>query len=129
MRVMFGVSLLSLSLFASLSAQTQPSDWRAKVPEDTAAKTNPLVHEKDSAKAGEKLYKHDCAQCHGEHAEGKTGKKYRPALKSQELKRTSDGQLFWLLTNGSIRNGMPSWSELPDAQRWQIVAYLRKLNK
>jgi len=124
-RLGFGLSLLSLSLLA----QNQTSEWRAKVPADAAARTNALAHDKEAAKAGEKLYKHDCAQCHGEHAEGKTGKKYRPALKSEEMKRTSDGQLFWLLTNGSIRNGMPSWSELPDAQRWQIVSYLRKLNK
>lgn len=121
--------LLLLLISCGLAAQQQPSNWRSKVPAEDAAKTNPLAHEKDAAKAGEKEYKKDCAQCHGEHAEGKTGKKYRPPLKSAAMKQTSDGQLFWLLTNGSIRNGMPSWSELPDAQRWQVVSYLRKLNK
>jgi len=28
--------------------------------------------------------------------------------------------LEWLLTNGSLRNGMPSWSRLPEQQRWRL---------
>ena len=119
------VVVLLLLSFAS----AQDPGWRSRVPAADEAKKNPFAHEKDAAKAGEKIYKHHCAECHGEHAEGKTGKKVRPPLKSQAVKNTSDGALFWLLTNGSVRNGMPSWSELPDAQRWQVVAFLRKLNK
>ena len=33
----------------------------------------------------------------------------------------------WLLTNGSMKNGMPSWSRLPEQQRWQIVSFLKSL--
>ena len=35
------------------------------------------------------------------------------------------GVLFWYLTNGDLRAGMPSWSRLPEAQRWQIATFLK----
>ena len=28
---------------------------------------------------------------------------------------------------GDLGHGMPSWSNLPEAQRWQLVAYLRSI--
>ena len=37
------------------------------------------------------------------------------------------GELEWLLKNGSMKNGMPSWSRLPEQQRWRIVAFLKSL--
>ncbi len=36
-------------------------------------------------------------------------------------------ELEWLLTNGSMKNGMPSWSRLPEQQRWQLVSFLKSL--
>jgi glucose/arabinose dehydrogenase len=38
-----------------------------------------------------------------------------------------DGEVFWFITTGSVNNGMPSWASLPEAARWQIVAYLKSL--
>jgi hypothetical protein len=43
------------------------------------------------------------------------------------LRAASDGDLEWFLRQGDLRHGMPSWSGLPQAQRWQIIAYLRSL--
>jgi hypothetical protein len=43
------------------------------------------------------------------------------------VERASPGTLFWLLRNGKLDRGMPSWSKLPDQQRWQIVTYLKIL--
>jgi hypothetical protein len=40
----------------------------------------------------------------------------------------SDGSLFWKITNGNPDRGMPSFSRLPELQRWQIVLYLRQLS-
>lgn len=48
-------------------------------------------------------------------------------LKSDEIKNATDGELEWFLRQGDLRKGMPSWSSLPQAQRWQVVAYLRSL--
>ncbi len=53
----------------------------------------------------------------------------RPNLQSDRIRKATPGELEWLLTNGSMRNGMPSWSRLPQPQRWQIVSYLKDLVK
>jgi hypothetical protein len=43
------------------------------------------------------------------------------------VQQQSDGVLFWKITNGNTRRGMPSFSKLPELQRWQIVLYIRRL--
>jgi hypothetical protein len=53
--------------------------------------------------------------------------KNRPNLHSERVRAATPGELEWLLKNGSMRNGMPSWSRLPEQQRWQIVAFLKSL--
>jgi mono/diheme cytochrome c family protein len=56
-------------------------------------------------------------------AEGRKG----PSLLADEVQRSTPGTLFWILTNGVVRRGMPVWSKLPEPQRWQIVTYLKSL--
>jgi len=41
----------------------------------------------------------------------------------------NDGTLYWKITNGNPDHGMPSFSGIPELQRWQIVLYLRTLNR
>jgi len=78
--------------------------------------------------AGAKTFAEHCAQCHGEGAHGKNeGKHVRPNLHADRVKQATPGELFWLLTNGSQKNGMPSWSRLPEPQRWQLITYLKTL--
>jgi mono/diheme cytochrome c family protein len=84
-------------------------------------RTNPYNGDR-AVEAGRKLFGRHCATCHG--ADGR-GKDNAPAVRSITTKTTPAGDLFWFLTNGDLRAGMPSWSRLPDAQRWQIVAFLQ----
>jgi len=39
--------------------------------------------------------------------------------------QASAGEIEWFLRNGRMRTGMPSWSGLPEARRWQIVSFLQ----
>jgi mono/diheme cytochrome c family protein len=96
----------------------------AKVPEKARAKSNPLAEDSDAPVAGRKLFEQHCAECHGNTAEG--GSK-APSLRSEEVQQATPGTLFWILTNGVVRRGMPVWSKLPEPQRWQIVTYLKSL--
>jgi len=50
-----------------------------------------------------------------------------PPLNQAEVREASPGALFWVLRNGSLKRGMPSFAHLPDAQRWQIITYLKTL--
>jgi mono/diheme cytochrome c family protein len=96
----------------------------AKVPEKARARSNPLAEDPDAPIAGRKLFEQYCAECHGNTAEG--GRK-APSLRAEEVQQATPGTLFWILTNGVVRRGMPVWSKLPEAQRWQIVTYLKSL--
>ena len=53
------------------------------------------------------------------------GRNGKPSLKTEVVEGATDGELFWLLRNGDLRHGMPSWSGLPEPERWQIVAFLK----
>ncbi|HUK86228.1 MAG TPA: cytochrome c [Terriglobales bacterium] len=99
-------------------------DWHGSVPGKARLRDNPLASDPQAAAAGAKLFQQHCAQCHGADATGRPG---RPSLRSHRVRLATPGELEWLLTNGSLRNGMPSWSRLPEPQRWQIVTYLKSL--
>lgn len=114
---------------SSAGSEKEPSQHShyaefAKVPEKARAKSNPLAEDPDAPVAGRKLFEQHCAECHGNTAEG--GKK-APSLRAEEVQQSTPGTLFWILTNGVVRRGMPVWSKLPEAQRWQIVTYLKSL--
>ena len=38
-----------------------------------------------------------------------------------------DGQLFWIIKNGSPRTGMMAFQGLPDEEIWQLIHYIRSL--
>jgi len=63
-------------------------------------------------------------KCHGDDARGRHN---RPSLRSERIEHATDGELAWILRNGNTWKGMPSWSSLPEPERWQIIAYLRSL--
>lgn len=121
--------VLSVSVVA---AQTNNSPQRgssiyaelAKAPKKDAARRNPLAADPDAVAAGGKLFAQHCAECHGDTADG--GKK-APSLRVDEVQQATPGTLFWLLTNGVVRRGMPVWSKLPEPQRWQLVSFIKSL--
>jgi mono/diheme cytochrome c family protein len=121
--------ILIFALATNLFAKAGDGEWLLRVPDNERDRVNPLEARADAAAAGAKIFRQSCASCHGEGAEGKIERKhFRPNLHSGRVKQATPGELFWLLTNGSQKNGMPSWSRLPDAQRWQIITFLKSLN-
>lgn len=50
-----------------------------------------------------------------------------PALSEGSTQSAPDGELFWFISTGAPDKGMPSWSALPERQRWQIVNYVKSL--
>jgi mono/diheme cytochrome c family protein len=104
---------------------TRNSDVRlAAAPAGVAALQNPYEGQPEAIQAGKKLFRRHCAECHGPegHGQGKA-----PDLRSATVQNFPPGVLFWFLKNGNLREGMPSWSRLPDQRLWQLVAYLKTL--
>ena len=83
--------------------------------------SNPLENNAEAQLAGAKLYQRECAGCHGESREGSAR---IPPLAQPDVYQAAPGTLFWILRNGSLTTGMPSFAHLPEVQRWQIIAFL-----
>jgi mono/diheme cytochrome c family protein len=115
-------TVLACLLAGPLLMAAASGGWPAKVPAGERSRANPVAGQAEAIAAGRVLYQDHCAQCHGASGEGR-GK--RPALRSPGVAAATDGELFWLLKNGY--HGMPRWTRLPEAERWQIVDYLRSL--
>lgn len=95
-----------------------------KAPQKARAKRNPLEKDPHAVAAGRVLFEQRCAECHGDNAEGS---KKGPSLRASEIQNAEPGAIFWILTNGVVRKGMPVWSKLPEPQRWQLVSFIKSL--
>jgi mono/diheme cytochrome c family protein len=114
--------LLSLVVPSSLFAY---KPWLHKVPAREHQRVNPILRSTDAAAVGHMLFEDHCAECHGADA---LGKGHHPSLRSARVQeQATPGDLHWLLRNGFLSRGMPSWSKLPDQQLWQIIAYVKSL--
>jgi mono/diheme cytochrome c family protein len=111
-----------LSCAALVAVAEVNQDWLKHVPAAERTRANPYAGQADAAAAGGRLYADHCSRCHGTDLEGRNGK---PSLRTPVVAGATDGELFWILRNGDLRHGMPSWSGLPEPERWQIVTYVR----
>jgi Cytochrome C oxidase, cbb3-type, subunit III len=59
---------------------------------------------------------------------GRVSIRGRRRFRSMNITSMPDGEVFYHIRNGIRNTGMPAWS-MPDAQIWQLVAYLRNLPK
>src|SRR6266849_757753 len=96
----------------------------AKAPEKALSKRNPFEQDSNAMAAGRLLFERHYSECHGKNAQGA---KRGPSLRAREIWNAPPGAIFWILTNGVVRRGMPVWSKLPEPQRWQLVTYIKSL--
>jgi mono/diheme cytochrome c family protein len=127
--VRLGLAAAVASLWGVMAAAQntgyQPDpNW--KPPAQASARPNPLAKSPELAAGGRKVFQRNCASCHGVEGEGLKAKKAAD-LRLPLVQQQSDGALFWKISNGNQRRGMPSFSGLPEMQRWQVVLFLRTL--
>ncbi|MCH7623509.1 MAG: c-type cytochrome [Nitrospinae bacterium] len=112
----------------------------AQAPDDIYHLKNPLLSTQQNQDAGESLYRVDsqptaCKICHG--LTGNGFGMMAPGLNppprnfacAESMKEIPDGQLFWVIKNGSQGTGMPAYPELTEKQIWQLVLHLRGLSQ
>lgn len=108
---------------------------------DGAAKNlkNPLAgkFDEETLVVGQKFYETNCALCHGYKGEGGVAAKLSltekmalkpPAVVSDKVKGWPDGHLYHVITMGQGVMG-PYASHIPQKYRWQVVNYIRFLEK
>ena len=111
--------LMSAVAFA-IQVRDRDTTWAA--PSEEALKANPLATRRDAVAGGRKLFRQHCSTCHGERGRGSTK---APDLMQADVQAQTDGSLFWKISGGNSRHGMPAFSFLPEPQRWQLVLHIR----
>jgi mono/diheme cytochrome c family protein len=112
----------------------------SKAPDGFIGRTNPFPASAGTIQAGKALFLKTaqpvaCAMCHGEQGDGKgvMAAALVPPPRNftcgAMMREISDGQLFWIIKNGSSGTGMMSFAGLPDDQVWQLIHYIRSLAK
>ena len=91
-------------------------------------------------KAGENIFQLQgkpiaCKNCHGTKGDGiaKSGFESTPPPRNfacaETMRPISDGQLFWIIRNGSPKTSMFAFPSLSDEQVWQLIHYIRQFSK
>ena len=111
-----------LPLAALLAADVDTKFHNA--PESAQNMKNPYEGQPSAIAAGKRLYARNCLSCHGRQGEGSGNV---PSLVDGKLESATPGEVFWFITKGDKDNGMPSWAQLPQRQRWQIVSYVKSM--
>ncbi|GIL18278.1 MAG: hypothetical protein BroJett040_20290 [Oligoflexia bacterium] len=105
-------------------------------PADYLAKKNPVDGNKEAIAKGAKLYEKRCQKCHGEKGDGqgKSAKDLNPEVtafnKPGYLKGRKDGQLYWIIEQGSPKTDMDSFGPGTNYNHsaddiWAMIAYMR----
>ena len=122
--VAIGVVMTVIPSLCQNPGYHQDQNWLPPAP--AASRANPLAAKPQTSTGGHKLFLRNCAECHGPDGAG-MATKHSADLQLPIVQAQSDGALFWKITNGNAHRGMPSFSKLPELQRWQIVLYIRTL--
>ncbi len=112
----------------------------AQAPDEIRDQPNPLEPSLEIIYEGESLFQVDvqpvaCKICHGVNGNGLgiMAQGLNPPPRNFNCKATmeeaSDGQLFWIIRNGSPGTGMPAFKNLDDREIWKIVHYLRQFSQ
>jgi mono/diheme cytochrome c family protein len=97
------------------------------------AVTNPIPDTVSSVDRGGVVYQATCARCHGVDALGSgvdagSTQVRPPNLRSGHLNQHTDSDIYKWISDGLPR-GMPAWAgPLSEADRWNLVNYLRSIN-
>jgi mono/diheme cytochrome c family protein len=124
------------ALFAGAGTMVAWAQGEWKAPADAKNVKNPLADKKNDKAVvaeGKKLADTNCVSCHGPGGKGNGPAAAalpppKPAdWTSARVASETDGEIFWKISNG--RGAMPPWKHLPENQRWQLVNYIRSLQK
>ena len=127
-------AVLLLSTQASAAEHKTPT-----APADFLSKVSPIkADEADEAtlKAGAKTYTKKCAKCHGETGDGKGSAAGELTIKPANMSAPGymagrkDGQMFWILLNGSPNTDMKGFGpgseqNFSEEELWKVIAYMR----
>lgn len=111
-----------------VSAQANP--W--KLPASAADEKNPLTIDAAALDTGRRLFRENCARCHGPRGKGdgsNADAKHRHHMDLTRADATDPaGVLFHKISNGRVKPKMPAFKDkLTKEQVWMLVGYVQSL--
>jgi mono/diheme cytochrome c family protein len=107
-------------------------------PEEFLRMTNPVSLTSEALQEAASIYKKRCSKCHGFNGNGKGSAtkdldvKPRNYADKGQMEKIPDGQLFWIISNGSdpeTTEMLGYRKKLSEEQMWQLVHYIRSFAK
>ena len=137
------VTASSFYFFSSreeLSSLCPQARSTVSAPEKYSQMKNILTPTKENIEAGKALFNSraqpiPCSICHGfkGNSIGVIFQWIKPYARNftcyQTMRDISDGQMFWIIRNGSHGTRMRAYEKLDDEQIWQLVLYLRSFTE
>lgn len=139
--VAVAVAVIAATGMCNVAASSPPSKTETRfanyatqksIQKRAPSKSNPFSGPA-AIKAGLPHYKENCVMCHGAPGVPETefGMGLNPAAPDLTLpliQEMTDGQLFWVVSNGIRMTGMPAFKPThSEEQIWKIVAFVRHL--
>ena len=141
------LAAVAIVLFAALCGTAAPQEKSGtgkkqdprfpegySIPAEQAQRVNPVKPTPETLASARKYFSSQCAMCHGKSGDGKGDLAEQMKLsipdyrKAESLAKFTDGELFYILTNGMGK--MPAEGDrTPDEQKWQVINYLRSFAK
>lgn len=137
------VAGLAFGLTGQLARQEEPGEQTEtphpappkplRIPAADSALKNPVPKVPEAIESGCGLFSSQCVMCHGEKGDGrgelaKTLSFKMPDLTDRELQeKRTDGDLFFLISHD--HGQMPGESRLCAQNRWEMVHYIRTLQR
>jgi mono/diheme cytochrome c family protein len=124
--------LIWLAAFAAVGAQANA--W--KLPPAAADEKNPVAVTPASLAEGRRLYRANCARCHGPQGKGNGSdadpkhKHHMDLTRAAGAEGNPDGVVFHKVMNGRTNPKMPAFKEkLTAEQVWTLVAFVQSLRE
>jgi cytochrome c5 len=111
-------------------AQAPADDY--KITPEQAARKNPVKSSPEGLAEARKVFKYDCAMCHGEHGDGKGEVVESMKLTMHDwrdpaaLEGKTDGEIFYIITKGKGKM-MADGDRQPEKLRWNLVNLVRSI--
>ncbi|CUS31320.1 c-type cytochrome [Candidatus Nitrospira nitrificans] len=133
-------SLVALSAaFLAWPAAVIAGDFKTPIaPEEVLKSSNPIPPTSEVVKEAPSIYETKCSKCHGEKGDGKGSAtkgldvKPRNYTDRSVMEKIPDGQLFWIIANGSDPEATEMGAykkKLSEEQMWALVHHIRKFTQ
>jgi mono/diheme cytochrome c family protein len=117
------------------SQDPQGTEAPTAIPAEDVAKKNPVKPTPEGIAQAKKLFGYHCAMCHGNDGDGKGELAADMKLELKDwrdpnsLAKTTDGELFYIITNGRGKMTGGEGDRTKEELRWNLVSVVRAFAK